>query len=92
MALRSVSEFKTHLVKVWRSPTAILYLNRAARVFLNHSTRVQGQSYVRMVKTYARKHAHACTRRKAEPKFFSYLGCDSFTHDSYNLGDYSRHT
>jgi len=57
------SELKAHLVRVWQPPTAMLYLNKVARVFLICDVRKQGQGCVHMVKTYVRRRTYANTGR-----------------------------
>ena len=63
MSLESLKECFLNLkyvwVRVWRPLTTILYLNRAAWVFLTHNMRTQGLGCVHMVKTYVCRRAYA---------------------------------
>ena len=65
------------LVRFWRPPTAISYLNRATRVFLTLSMHMQGQGCIRIVKAYVRRNAYVHVGRKVKSNSFLYLECDS---------------
>ena len=89
-------KFRTRFMKVWRPSTAILYSGEASGVF-SARWHALALSKVHMHGQCLHTHTRICSRKK--PHRFGFLFLfglwflhQGFSHDSYDLEDYSRHT